>query len=148
MRDGRELIGWGMAGGAFPNVHTPGEARVTIAADGSVEVASSGAEIGNGTYTILAQTAADALGVPFEQVRVRLGDTSLPRAPVAGVSQIANLLTGAVDKTARAAREELLTLASSHAGSPFKAKRVNDFTIKDGKIAPTDGSAEAVMIPS
>ncbi|WP_210376537.1 hypothetical protein, partial [Borreliella garinii] len=70
----------------------------------------------------------------------RLGDTSLPRAPVAGVSQIANLLTGAVDKTARAAREELLTLASSHAGSPFKAKRVNDFTIKDGMIAPTDGS--------
>ena len=146
MRDGRELIGWGMAGGAFPNVHTPGEARVTIAADGSVDVASSGADIGGGTYTILAQTAADALGVPFEQVRVRLGDTSLPRAPVAGVSQIANLLTGAVDKTARAAREELLTLASSHAGSPFKAKRVNDFTIKDGKIAPTDGSAEAVMI--
>jgi len=37
MRDGRELIGWGMAGGAFPNVHTPGEARVTIAADGSVD---------------------------------------------------------------------------------------------------------------
>lgn len=146
MRDGHELIGWGMAGGAFPNVHTPGEARVTIAADGSVDVASSGADIGGGTYTILAQTAADALGVPFEQVRVRLGDTSLPRAPVAGVSQIANLLTGAVDKTARAAREELLTLASSHAGSPFKAKRVNDFTIKDGKIAPTDGSAEAVTI--
>ena len=146
MRDGHELIGWGMAGGAFPNVHTPGEARVTIAADGSVDVASSGADIGGGTYTILAQTAADALGVPFEQVRVRLGDTSLPRAPVAGVSQIANLLTGAVDKTARAAREELLTLASSHAGSPFKAKRVNDFTIKDGKIAPTDGSADAVTI--
>ncbi len=146
MREGHELIGWGMAGGAFPNVHTPGEARVTISADGSVDVASSGVDIGGGTYTILAQAAADAIGVPFEQVRVWLGDTSLPRAPVAGVSQIANLLTGAVDKSARAAREELLTLASSHIGSPFKAKRVNDFTINDGRISPTDGSAKAITV--
>jgi xanthine dehydrogenase YagR molybdenum-binding subunit len=146
MRDGRQLIGWGMAGGGFPVVHTPAEARVTILADGSIEVASSGAEIGNGTYTILAQTAADAIGVSFDQVRVRLGDTSLPRAPVAGVSQIANLLTGAVHKTARAAREELLTLAADHKASPFKAMRINDFLIKDGTIAPADGSAEGVTI--
>jgi xanthine dehydrogenase YagR molybdenum-binding subunit len=146
MRDGHQLIGWGMAGGAFPVVHTPGEARVTILADGSVEVASSGAELGTGTYTILAQTAADVLGVAFGQVRVRLGDTSLPRAPVAGVSQIANLLTGAVHKTARAAREELLTLAANHPASPFKSLRVNDFTIADGRIAPTDRSAKPVTI--
>jgi xanthine dehydrogenase YagR molybdenum-binding subunit len=144
MRDGHQLIGWGMAGGAFPNVHTPGEARVTIFADGSVEVASSAAEIGNGTYTIVGQTAADALGVPFAQVHVKLGDTSLPRAPVAGVSQIANLLTGAVHKSALAAREELLAIAANHKASPFKKKRANDFTIKDGKIAPTDGSAKAI----
>ncbi|MEA2927136.1 MAG: xanthine dehydrogenase YagR molybdenum-binding subunit [Alphaproteobacteria bacterium] len=146
MRDGRQLIGWGMAGGGFPNVHTPAEAHVTILADGTVEVASSGAEIGNGTYTIVAQTAADVLGVPFEHVRVRLGDTSLPRAPVAGVSQIANLLTGAVHKTAQAAREELLTLAANHKASPFKNMRVNDFKIKEGIISPADGSAKGVAI--
>ena len=58
----------------FQQLHDP---QVSIAADGSVDVASSGADIGGGTYTILAQTAADALGVPFEQVRVRLGDTTV-----------------------------------------------------------------------
>jgi xanthine dehydrogenase YagR molybdenum-binding subunit len=95
----------------------------------------------------LAQTAADVLGVRFEHVRVRLGDTSLPRAPFAGVSQIANLLTGAVHKTACAAREELLTLAANHKASPFKKKtRVNDFKIKGGMISPADGSAEGVPI--
>ena len=144
MREGHQLIGWGMAGGAFPNVHTPGEASVTILANGSVEVASSAADIGTGTYTILGQTAADVLGVPFASVHVKLGDTSLPRAPVAGVSQIANLMTGAVHKAASAAREELLALAANHKASPFKKTRTNDFTIDDGTIAPTDGSAKAI----
>jgi xanthine dehydrogenase YagR molybdenum-binding subunit len=146
MRDGRVLIGWGMAGGAFPVVYTPAEARITILDDGSIEVTSSGPDIGTGTYTILAQTAAYALGVPLEQVRVRLGDTRLPAAPVAGVSQTANNLTRAVHKTAAAARVELLELATSHSASPFKNAKVNELTVKDGRIALAIADAQGVTI--
>lgn len=146
MRDGRVLIGWGMAGGAFPVVHTPAEARVTIFADGSIEVASSGPDIGTGTYTILAQTAAEALGVPIEQVHTRLGDTSLPSAPVAGVSQISNILTRAVHRTAIAARAELLELAARHDASPFKNAGVNELMIANGRVVLAVGSAQGITI--
>ncbi len=142
MRDGRTLIGWGMAGGAFPVVHTPGTARVTIFADGSVAVASSGPDIGTGTYTILGQTVADVLGVPLDQVRVSLGDSSLPLAPVAGVSQISNILTRVVHKTALAAREELVSLAASHSASPLKGMQADQLTVKNGMIMPVAGSGQ------
>jgi xanthine dehydrogenase YagR molybdenum-binding subunit len=108
MRSGRELIGWGMAAGTYPVRRTPGEARVIIHASGLVEVHSSGTDIGTGTYTILAQTVAEVLQVPVSQVTVLLGDTALPRAPLAGGSQLANLLTAAVHKTAVAACQQRL----------------------------------------
>ena len=96
MRDGHHLIGWGVAAGTYPVRRTPGEAMVRILSNGAIEVSSSGIDMGQGTYTILAQTAAEALGIPVEPVEVKLGDSSLPRAPVAGGSQLANLMTGAV----------------------------------------------------
>ena len=76
--------------------------------------------MGQGTYTILAQTAAEALGIPVENVAVKLGDSALPRAPVAGGSQLANLMTGAVHKAALAARDELIGLAINDPNSPFR----------------------------
>jgi xanthine dehydrogenase YagR molybdenum-binding subunit len=146
MRDGRQLIGWGMAGGAFPVVSTPAEAGVSIFDDGSVQVASSGPEIGNGTYTILAQTVADALGVPIDRVSVQLGDTSLPGAPVAGVSQIANSLTGAVQRTALAARDELIALALNHESSPLRAVDADALVIRNGVITASGGSGPSVPV--
>lgn len=119
MRNGRELIGWGMASGTYPVHTTPGEAKIIIDRQGRIEVQSSGADIGTGTYTILAQTAAEVLGVPSSDISVKLGDTALPRAPVAGGSQLANLLTAAVHKTAGAAREMLLELAVTEPDSPL-----------------------------
>jgi xanthine dehydrogenase YagR molybdenum-binding subunit len=137
MREGRELIGWGMAAGTYPVRRTPGEAKVIILANGSVEVHSSGTDIGTGTYTILAQTAAEAIGVPVERVKVLLGDTVLPRAPLAGGSQLANLLTGAVHKTSLAAREQLLALAASDPRSPLGGASSKDLTIEDGRVRPS-----------
>ena len=68
MREGRELIGWGMATGVW-EAHDAADHRAGRAhdADGKLEVATATADIGTGTYTILAQIAADALGVPIER---------------------------------------------------------------------------------
>ncbi|MEZ2131170.1 MULTISPECIES: xanthine dehydrogenase family protein molybdopterin-binding subunit [unclassified Sinorhizobium] len=142
MRDGSQLIGWGVAAGTYPVRRTAGEALVRILSDGTVEVASSGIDMGQGTYTILAQTAAEAMGIPIEQIRVKLGDSALPRAPVAGGSQLANLMTGAVHKAAVAARDELVGLAINDPNSPFRELQANTLVVADGKIAAPreDGS--------
>ncbi|SON53931.1 Xanthine dehydrogenase molybdenum-binding subunit [Hartmannibacter diazotrophicus] len=140
MRNGRQLVGWGMAVGTHPVYSSPGEAMVRVLANGRVEVLSSAIDMGTGTYTILAQTAADALGVPVERVEVKLGDSRLPRAPVAGGSQLANLMVGAVHKTALAAREDLIALGLSDPNSPLQ-NQANTLIIEDGMIGPPRGPA-------
>ncbi|MER8588713.1 xanthine dehydrogenase family protein molybdopterin-binding subunit [Mesorhizobium sp. M1338] len=137
MREGRELIGYGMAAGSYPMIRTASEAKIVLHASGQIEVLSAGTDMGTGTYTILAQTAADALGVPVETVTVRLGDTILPRSALAGGSQQANNLTGAVDKAARNARDALLALAASDPKSPMAAAKATDLTFETGSVRPT-----------
>ncbi|MER8920112.1 xanthine dehydrogenase family protein molybdopterin-binding subunit [Mesorhizobium sp. M0802] len=137
MREGRELIGYGMAAGSYPMIRTASEAKIVLHASGQIEVLSAGTDMGTGTYTILAQTAADALGVPVETVAVRLGDTLLPRSALAGGSQQANNLTGAVDKATRNARDALLALAASDPKSPLAASKASDLTFENGSVRPT-----------
>ncbi|MEX3021649.1 xanthine dehydrogenase family protein molybdopterin-binding subunit [Kluyvera sp. STS39-E] len=135
MRRGRELIGWGMAAGTYPVIRSPAEARIILHVNGEIVVESGGTDIGTGTYTILAQTAAEVLGVSSHQITVRLGDTRLPRSPVAGGSQLANVLTGAVHKTAVAVKERLITLAISQPDSPLYQAQRSNVTIGDGQIS-------------
>jgi xanthine dehydrogenase YagR molybdenum-binding subunit len=146
MRQGRQLIGWGVAAGTYPVRRTAGEALVRILADGTVDVASSAIDMGQGTYTILAQTAAEALGVRFEDVRVKLGDSLLPRAPVAGGSQLANLMTGAVHKAALAARDELIGLALNDPNSPFRELKANTLQIANGRIGSSRDGGPGISI--
>jgi xanthine dehydrogenase YagR molybdenum-binding subunit len=144
MRQGGDLIGWGMAGGGYPVYVTPAEVRIRIRADGTVVVETSGSDLGTGTYTILAQTAADALGVGVERMEVRLGDTALPPSPLAAGSQLANTLTAAVHKAACAARDELLACAARDLASPFYQRRVNHLSLVDGQII-AEGSAPVAI---
>jgi xanthine dehydrogenase YagR molybdenum-binding subunit len=136
MREGRELIGYGMAGGVYPMLRTASEAKVILHRDGRVEVLSAGTDIGTGTYTILAQTAAEILGVPVDSVSVRLGDTILPRSALAGGSQQAGNLTGAVDRAARNARTALITLAANDPKSPLEGSKIADLAFESGTIRP------------
>src|ERR1700760_1771443 len=64
----------------------PAAARVRLLRDGHAKVEIAGHEIGNGAYTVIAQAAAERLGIPFENVSVAIGDSDLPPAPVAGGS--------------------------------------------------------------
>lgn len=146
MREGRELIGWGMAAGTYPIWRTPGEAKIIIHKDGQIEVLSGGTDLGTGTYTILAQTAAEVLDVPTASIRVTLGDTTLPRASVAGGSQLANNLTGAVFKAAKLARSELLRLATTHSKSPLHAMDMAKLTMKNGRIKPVQRLGDGVAL--
>lgn len=147
MRDGRQLVGWGVACGTFPVLRASSEALIRILADGSIEVVSGAIDMGQGTYTILAQTAAEVLGVPPERVDVRLGDSSLPGATVAGGSMLAGAITGAVHKAASAARDELIGLALADAASPFRDTGANTLVVANGFVSvPRDGGL-SVSIP-
>ena len=86
MADGDWLIGYGCATACYPTQMAPAAARVRLQRDGRVRVEIAGHEIGNGAYTVIAQAAAEKLGVPVEKVSVFIGDSDLPPAPVAGGS--------------------------------------------------------------
>ncbi|MDV8000680.1 xanthine dehydrogenase family protein molybdopterin-binding subunit [Rhodococcus sp. IEGM 1408] len=86
-REGRWLVGYGVAGAAYPHLVQPGT-RVTIRAegDGRYRVLVGAVDIGTGTWTALTAIAADALDRPAEAITLEIGDTALPWASVAGGS--------------------------------------------------------------
>jgi xanthine dehydrogenase YagR molybdenum-binding subunit len=86
MPDGDWLIGYGCATAVYPTHIGAAAARVSLTADGLAKVQIAAHEIGTGTYTILAQMAAERLGIDVGKVTVEMGDSRLPPAPVAGGS--------------------------------------------------------------
>ena len=84
VRDGRWLVGMGMAAGFRNSMQTKSAARVRLQADGSLVVETDMTDIGTGTYTILAQTAAEMMGLPLARVTVRLGDSDDPASAGSG----------------------------------------------------------------
>jgi xanthine dehydrogenase YagR molybdenum-binding subunit len=127
MRDGRTLVGQGVAAAIFTHWRWPGKARVTLNGDGSALVEAAAHDIGTGTYTVMAQVAADAIGLTPDRVTVRLGDTRLPEShPAIGSSTTANA-TAAVMLAAQAARQK--------GDAPFAGAAVGDVTVADGRLS-------------
>jgi xanthine dehydrogenase YagR molybdenum-binding subunit len=114
-REGRQLIGYGMASAIRVHFQMETEARVRITPDGSVVVLSDMTDIGTGTYTIVAQVAAQALGVPVERVKVELARSDLPKSAGAGGSWGATNVCVAVDRACQELKEKI----GSSAGVEF-----------------------------
>ena len=114
MRDGRYLVGYGMASAYYGYVQVPCQARVTLGLDGVAVVRSAATDIGPGTYTVMTQVAAEVLRLPLERVRLELGDSAMPRAPLQGGSG----LTAALGSAVHAACTELVRSFTELAGSP------------------------------
>jgi xanthine dehydrogenase YagR molybdenum-binding subunit len=146
MRDGSELVGWGMATGVWEALQMPFAARITLTANGHAEVACATSDIGTGTYTIMAQVAADMLGLPLDNITVKLGDSSLPMAQVEGGSWTAASVAQAIANAADDIRDELLRLAKAVPSSPLAAAKPGDVALLDGKIASRIDAGRAVSI--
>jgi xanthine dehydrogenase YagR molybdenum-binding subunit len=135
MRDGRYLIGQGMAAAIYTHWRWPGKARVTLNSDGSALVEAAAHDIGTGTYTIMAQVAADALGLAPKQVSVRLGDSRLPEShPAIGSATTANA-TAAVMLAAQAARERAVELSLTGREAPFAGAARKDIIVAEAGLA-------------
>jgi len=134
MRDGSELVGWGMATGIWEALQMECAVRIVLTANGHAEVVSAFSDIGTGTYTIMAQVAAEMLGLPLDNVTVRLGDSTLPQAPVEGGSWTAASVSHAIARTAEDVRKELLRLAKAMPNSPLAVSKLKDTALIDGGI--------------
>src|SRR6202008_4180326 len=119
MRDGTELVGWGMATGVWEALQVPIAVRIVLTANGYAEVSCATSDIGTGTYTIMAQVAADMLGLPLDNISIKLGDSTLPQSPVEGGSWIATSVANGIATTAEAIRDELLRMAKQMPNSPL-----------------------------
>ena len=145
MRDGRELVGFGMATGIWEALQMEFAVRIVLTANGHAEVACAASDIGTGTYTIMAQVAADMLGLPLENVTVKLGDSTLPLAQVEGGSWTAASVSHAIVNAAGELRKELLRLAKKMPNSPLASAKIGDTALTDGQILnKTDGAAVSV----
>ena len=114
MRDGRFLIGQGMASATDPTNRAPAKAKARLLPDGTAHVTSAASDMGPGTWTSMTQVAADALGLPMDKVRFELGDSALPKAPVHGGS----LTMASVGSAVQAACLEARRMAMKKAGQP------------------------------
>jgi xanthine dehydrogenase YagR molybdenum-binding subunit len=146
MRDGSELVGWGMATGVWEALQVPVAARIVLTSNGHAEVFCAASDIGTGTYTIMAQVAADTLGLPIDNISVKLGDSTLPQAPVEGGSWMAASASHAVAATAEEVRKELLALAKAMKASPLANAKLKDVVLADGKLVHKQDAGRAVSI--
>jgi xanthine dehydrogenase YagR molybdenum-binding subunit len=137
IRDGRYLIGQGVAAAIYTHWRWPAKARVTLNQDGTALVETGSHELGTGTYTVMQQVAADALGLSPEKVTVRLGDTRLPASHASiGSATMANA-GASVMLAAKAVRDQAIALAIGGKDAPFSGAEAEDVAVADGALALT-----------
>jgi xanthine dehydrogenase YagR molybdenum-binding subunit len=146
MRDGNDLVGWGMATGIWEALQMPTAARIVLTGNGHAEVSCATTDIGTGTYTIMAQVAADMLGVPIDYVTVKLGDSLLPHSQVEGGSWMAASVAHAIAAAADEVRIELLGLAQKMPGSPLAGLQPDEVVLSDGMIVAKQNKSRAVSL--
>jgi len=145
-KEGNEWVGWGMATGQWDAMQMFARAHARLHADGRLVVSSAASDIGTGTYTVMSMIAAEALGLPLEQVTFQLGDSTLPVAPIEGGSSHVSTVGSAVDGACTKLRRRLLALARLAPGSAFARARLDDVVFRDGTLALHDDPASAVPL--
>ncbi|WP_044320010.1 xanthine dehydrogenase family protein molybdopterin-binding subunit [Pseudomonas amygdali] len=139
MRDGDEIIGYGMGACNWEAFRLPADARVILKADGTALVQCAVQDIGTGTYTIVAQTVADITGLPIDRIQVELGSSAFPTGPLSGGSWVTVSVMPAV---AEASREALRTLRryAVNPNGPFKNLAPESLRSRNGRLESDEKS--------
>ncbi len=146
MRDGRLLVGWGMASSIWGAMQMPASARIVFRADGTAGVTSATSDIGPGTYTVMTMIAAEFLGLRLDQVQFELGDTRQPKAPAQGGSWTTSSVGSAVRGAALTIVAKLLALANRNAASPLQGAAADDVEMLDGLLRLKRDAARSVVV--
>jgi xanthine dehydrogenase YagR molybdenum-binding subunit len=143
-KEGREYIGWGLATGAWDAMQGPASAKLILREDGSLEISSATSDIGTGTYTVMTQIASATLGVPVDRIRFRLGDATLPKAPLEGGSWTVTSVGSAVQKVCLDAREQLVAMLRRHGGDGFRQVDASELRLQGSRIDMPRGAADNI----
>lgn len=146
MRDGKWLVGWGVAVGTWGAGQAPATVRIALSADGNARVGSATADIGPGTYTVITIIAAEFLGVDPAKVKFELGDSDLPNAPMQGGSITTASVGTAAQGAAMAIKTKLVGLAQKDANSPLAGASVDDVEMADGTLSLKSNAAKKVAV--
>ena len=133
MREDDEWVGWGVATDVWDAMQGKAAARATLGVDGRLEIKSGTSDIGTGTGTALTIVAAETMGVPLEDVSVKLADSSFPQSPMEGGSWTVSSVGTAVKEACRAIQARLFKLDAS----PLVGVRFEEVTFADGEIKVT-----------
>ncbi|GKS86336.1 xanthine dehydrogenase family protein molybdopterin-binding subunit [Acidovorax sp. SUPP1855] len=143
-REGRWLVGMGVAAGFRNNLLMKSAARVRLDRTGRVTVESDMTDIGTGSYTIMGQTAAEVMGVALQQVDVRLGDSAFPASAGSGGQWGANNATAGVYAACMKLRE---TIARKLGVAPADAVFADGMVRAAGRSVPLgEAAGEAGLV--
>ena len=141
--EGNAMIGYGMATATYPANRSAAQAVVRMLPGGRMFVGSGTQDLGTGTYTIMAQQAAAGLGIDPSLVEVKLGDSTLPKAPVSGGSQSSASVLPAIQDATTQLKLKLADLAVADTASPLHGLKTLDIEARDGKLSNKNNPAQA-----
>ena len=137
------LVGWGVGTASYPARLMQAKARVQLLADGTALVEAATHDMGTGTWTIMAQAAAESLGLPLDRVRFELGDTDYPNAGISGGSTTAATTGTAIHNGAEAVLGQLAALAFADPESPLYGASNAGVEVRDGRLVRRDDPTKA-----
>jgi xanthine dehydrogenase YagR molybdenum-binding subunit len=143
MRDGNEVLGWGMGTATWDAGRGSAEVRVRLTADGRARASSATQDIGTGTYTVFAQVVAEKTGLPLDRIDVVLGDTSLPPGPMSGGSTATASVLPAIARASEAVIALVAQAASRTPGSPFEKADPKTLAMTEGRLHVQGQSSES-----
>ncbi|MFB4390437.1 MULTISPECIES: xanthine dehydrogenase family protein molybdopterin-binding subunit [unclassified Pseudomonas] len=133
MREGDEVIGYGIGACNWEAFRLPAEARVTFKVDGTALIECGLQDIGTGTYTVLAQTVSELTGLPLQRIEVDLGSSTFPPGPLSGGSWVTASAMPAVAEATREALRKLQGFAVNSKG-PFAGLALESLKTDGGAI--------------
>jgi xanthine dehydrogenase YagR molybdenum-binding subunit len=148
MREGNTLVGWGMATATYPGYLMGAEVNVRLERNGNnvrAVVATAGSDVGTGMYTMLALTAADALGLNVDQVSVDLGSSEYAQCAVAGGSNLTASTAPAASDACLEIKRELLKIAAKVAdGFTGAQARESEFLFRNGRLSHRSNPSRSI----
>lgn len=134
MKDGDEILGWGVASCTWQSQRLDADASFKFKNDGRVLLSCGTHDIGTGMYTVLAEIVKQETGLPFDRIDIEIGDTDLPKGPIAGGSMATGSVIPAVTEAIRKAIKNLKTAAVKVPTSPLHKKKEEELEFKKGQL--------------
>lgn len=142
MRNGSEILGWGMATCTWPAHQRGAEVRVRLLADGGARASCATQDIGTGTYTIFAEIVSDRTGIPLDRIEVILGDSSLPPGPTSGGSAATASVVPAIAQATDKAIQAVIKAGVAAKNSPFAKADPKTLKLSQGRVHVADQSPD------